>query len=177
MPTIQTTYPQGGVSTSSEGQQLTQGNDLSGVLAEVLRRRLAMQQQAQQGPLLGRAPVQQQAPVQPSMPRPEPKSALERAQEHAAILRLKAAEQAPWRYTYGSSNAPSHPEIPIEFLNAYQRQLYLPQNVAMSPEGAQTAEDNFNDHQRKAILKAQLDAIKAGGGTQGTLVSRAVRGY
>jgi hypothetical protein len=145
MPTIQTTYPQGGVSTSSEGQQLTQGNDLSGVLAEVLRRRLAMQQQVQQGPMLGRAPVQQQAPVQPAMPRPEPKSALERAQEHAAILRLKAAEQAPWRYTYGSPNAPSHPEIPIEFLNAYQRQLYLPNAAGMSPGLADTRGDGEDD--------------------------------
>jgi hypothetical protein len=157
MPTIQTTYPQGGVSTSSEGQQLTQGNDLSGVLAEVLRRRLAMQQQAQQGPLLGRAPVQQQAPVQPAMPRPEPKSELERAQERAQLLKLKAAEQGPLMHYSGSGfNLPQRLEMDDQHMNAYQRQLYLPQASGMREGGADTAEDAQAEYE--ARIAAQLRA-------------------
>jgi hypothetical protein len=158
MPTIQTTYPQGGVSTSSEGQQLTRGNDLSGVLAEVLRRRLAMQQQEQQGPLLGRAPVQRaMEPVHQATPAPPVKSPLERAQEHARLVQLKAAEQGPLMHYSGSGfNLPQRLEMDDQHMNAYQRQLYLPQASGMREGGADTAGDAQAEYE--ARIAAQLRA-------------------
>lgn len=67
-------------------------------------------------------------------------------------------ERAPWRYSYGSPSAPSHPVIPEEFLSAKQRRLYLPNNANMAPGGA----DTQTDQEELLRLRAQLAALQGG---------------
>jgi hypothetical protein len=102
------------------------------------------------------------APEAPSRPAPAPKSSLERAQERAALLKAKASSDIPpWRYSYGNPNSPSHPEIPIEFLNAFQRQLYLPQNAQMEGNGLSNEELTAPGRQRAESSVAEARAAEA----------------
>lgn len=146
MAAIETTFPGNSVQTNTQGIPIPSGGDFSSVLAELLKQKLLRQRQPEVDQAPRRVVVQAPPEIAPSATRPPVKSALERAQEHAAIVQLKD-ERAPWRYSYGSPNAPSHPVIPEEFLSAHQRRLFLPDQSTMQPDY----------HEQQNLGKMQLE--------------------
>lgn len=176
MAAIETTYGNGGVQTNTQGIPLTSGGDLNSVLAELVRRRLQTQPMAvMEQPRMMAA---QREPMRvASVAAPAPKSALQRAQERDAIIRLREAEQGPpLRYSGSGFNLPQRLEMDDQHMSAYQREAYLPKN-AVSPERApKTAEEEEKAAKDLMVLQAQLAALKDGQGG-GSILSRSVRGY
>lgn len=177
MAAIETTYGNGGVQTNTQGLPLTSGGDLNSVLAELVRRRMQVQQPdygAQRPMAAQRMNV---TPEHPSVAAPPVKSALQRAQERDAIIKMKEAQQGPpLRYSGSGFNLPQRLEMDDQHMSAYQREMYLPKS-AVTPERSQkTAEEEEKSAQDIMILEAQLKALKDGSGG-GSILSRSVRGY
>ena len=178
MAAIETTYGNGGVQTNTQGIPLTSGGDLNSVLAELVRRRMQVQQPEYVAQRPMAAPQRMNVtPEIPSVAGPTPKSALQRAQERDAIIKMREAQQGPpLRYSGSGFNLPQRLEMDDQHMSAYQRQMYLPEKSVFQPEGADTSGDRFDKDQEMKVLEAQLAALKDGQGA-GSIMSRSVRGY
>lgn len=179
MAAIETTYGNGGVQTNTEGLPLSAGGDLNSVLAELVRRKL--QRPAVQ---VDPEPQRMGMPMRPQVdtgirnsPLAPQKSELERARERAELLKLKAAEQgAPMRYSGPSMGNPAMAgqlQLDDQHMNAYQRQMYLPQNAGTPERQQRTVDEEAQQRERdydnetemgKELLrlKAQLMALQGG---------------
>lgn len=81
-------------------------------------------------------------------------SQLERAQERAQILKLQAAERGP-RLMYSGSgfNLPQRLEMDDQHMNAYEREMYLPQGSSMLAGG-------LSDEQQLAPLRTREEEAR-----------------
>lgn len=155
MAAIETTYGNGGVQTNTQGLPLTSGGDLNSVLAELVRRRLQAQQAAPMEQPRMMAVRQETVHHEAPMMAP-PKSALQRAQERDAIIRMREAQQGPpLRYSGSGFNLPQRLEMDDQHMSAYQRGMYLPQAAALREGGA----DTRSDQEELMRLAAQLRGL------------------
>lgn len=94
-----------------------------------------------------------------------PKSTLERAQERAQLLKLKAAENGPrLHYTGASYGAPWMAGILTDDpqgMNAYERQFYLPQDSRFEAGGLSNTEQLVGNAQRAQMSLAESRAAEA----------------
>lgn len=138
MAAIETTFPGNSVQTNTQGIPIPSGGDFSSVLAELLKQKLLRQRQPEVDQAPRRVVVQAPPEIAPSVVRPPVKSPLERAQEHAEIVKLKAAERGPkLHYTGASYGAPWMAGVLTDdpqSMNAFERQMYLPQSSTVQPD-------------------------------------------
>lgn len=164
MAAIESFYPAGGVQTNTEGLPLTQGADFSGILAELVRRRM-QQPQAQSA---YRQPTQ--APMREpvmrgwsSKPAPMP-STLERAQQRDALLQIRDRQQIPMHYSGSGFNLPQRLEPDESRMSPMQMRMVRPDSAGFAPGMADTlgnrqdaAEDTQDYADVRDMQQASMD--------------------
>jgi hypothetical protein len=136
-PDVSTTYGGGSVTTETQpGPYRGLPSDINDLLAQVMRKRL-MGAQPAQGPSASYA-AQPAAVAPPS--RPEESSHdryMQSMRDRDELLQMQARQgAAPTRMTTFASGANNGYVMDPTVMNAYQRQLFLPQGSAMAPNRA-----------------------------------------